>query len=114
MSKPLNLAAFQSPAASRPAPASVPTEPDWQSLDTSTLSPDLQSAYFAYRKAADAANNARKTFEAGMAAKVELPPHLTLAFGYRFGKLSVAIVPAKRPSTAKAALSLSDLISRAG
>lgn len=106
----INLAAFQKPKA---VTADAPRA-DWQSLDVATLSPDLQSEYFAYRKAIDSANAARKRFEAAMADKLDLPAHLALAFGYKFGKLSVALVPAERPkSTARAALSLEQLIAKA-
>jgi hypothetical protein len=109
MTQPLNLAAFQS---AKPAPKAEPAT-EWQSLDINTLSPDLQSAYFTYRKALDLANQHRKAFEAAMSDKVELPSHLMLAFGYKFGKLSIAIVKAERPTSAKPALSLADLIARA-
>lgn len=108
MATPLNITAFQKPASATPNPSAV----DWQSLDVETLSSDLQSLYFAYRKAQDHANTQRKAFELAMNTKLELPAHLTLAFGYKFAKLSVAIVPAKRPSTGRAALSLSALMAR--
>jgi hypothetical protein len=87
---------------------------DWQSLDVETLSPDLRAGYFEYRKAQDAANKLRLAFEEGMNAKVELPAHLVLAFGYKFGKISVAIAPAERPRARKTAMSLAELIKRAG
>jgi len=107
MTQALNVTAFQ-----KPAPANE-TKADWQSLDITTLSADLQSAYHDYRTAQDIANKRRKTFEDAMSAKLELPAHLALAFGYKFGRLSVAIVPASRPSSAKPAMSLTDLVKRA-
>lgn len=107
----LNLSAFQRPA--KPAPTdTAPEKADWQSLDVSTLSPDLQSAYLSYRKAQDIANKSRVAFEDAMNDKLELPSHLTLAFGYKFGKLSVAIVKREKPRSTRPALSLSDLIAR--
>jgi hypothetical protein len=106
MTQALNLAAF-----TKPTPAKAP-DTDWQSLDVDTLDSTLQTAYFNYRKAQDHANTQRKAFETLMSAKVELPTHLSLAFGYKFGKLSVAIVPVKRPSSGRAALSLTDLMRR--
>ena len=106
MAQALNIAAFQ-----KPATAKAP-DTDWQSLDVDTLSNDIQALYFTYRKAQEHASTQRKAFEAAMSAKIELPTHLSLAFGYKFGKLSVAIVPVKRPSTGKAALSLLDLMKR--
>lgn len=105
----INLAAFTKPEPHKPEPSAP--KADWQSLDIATLSDDLQAAYYAYRKAQDLANKSRLEFEAAMEAKIELPDHLRLAFGYKFGKLSVAIVRAER--TRKAGLSLADLIRRA-
>ena len=107
----INLAAFQRPA--KPTAEREAPKPDWQNLDVETLSPDLQRAYFTYRKALDAANTSRKAFESAMAAKLELPSHLSLAFGYKFGKLSIAIVPAERPKATRSAMSLADLIAKA-
>ena len=106
MATPINMSAF-----TKPAPVKTP-EADWQSLDVDTLSPDLQQLYLAYRKAADHANTQRKAFETAMQSKLELPSHLTLACGYRFGKLSVAIVPKSRPKSSHSALSLADLMRR--
>ena len=105
----LNVAAFQRPAPPKSEPS--PDKPDWASLEVNTLSPDLQEAYYAYRKAQDAANKLRLAFESRMTDKVELPDHLRLAFAYKFGKVSVAIVKAERPR--KAGLSLEDLLRRA-
>jgi hypothetical protein len=111
MSTALNLNAFRAPA--KPSPvAPISPKADWQTLDVATLSPDLQGAYFEYKRHQDTANKARKAFEALMSAKLELPTHLALAFGYRFGNLSVAIVPAERPKSARAAMSLEQLVSR--
>lgn len=113
MATALNLNAFRSSTpVVREAPAMEKI--DWQSLDIDTLSPDLRAAYYAYRKAQDEANKLRMVFEDGMQGKVELPDHLRLAFGYKFGKISVAIVPAERPRARKTAMSLAELIKRAG
>jgi len=110
----INLKAFQTPAPKASAPASTDAaRPDWQSLDISTLSPDLAESYHAYRIALDRANTLRKSFESAMCTKLDLPTHLTLAFGYKFGKLSVAIVPASpKLSSARPALSLAALAAR--
>jgi hypothetical protein len=111
----VNLAAFKSPAKSPSPPksASPDIDLDWQRVDLETLSPDLLDAYTTYRAALAKANTARKLFEDAMCSKLDLPSHLTLAFGYKFGNLSVAIAPAKRKSSARPALSLGDLIARA-
>ena len=109
MPTPLNIAAFQAPT--KPT---EPTKADWQTLDISTLSPDLGKLYHDYRQVQAHANTARKAFEDAMSAKVELPNQLALAFGYKFGKVSIAIVPAERPRTGRPAMSLADLVKRAG
>ena len=56
---------------------------------------------------------ARDAFEAEFAALVPLPPGKRYGFGYRFGKLSVAILdgePAKTKAPAPAPRSLADLL----
>ncbi len=114
MATALNLNAFRAPAPAAPKAPTTESKADWQQLDIATLSPDLQSAYFEYKRNQDIANKARKAFETAMSAKLELPAHLALAFGYRFGNLSVAIVPAERPKTSKSAMSLEQLVARIG
>lgn len=107
----LNIAAFQ---AKTPAPTKPETKVEWQTFDIDTLSDDLKAQYYDYRRAQDAANKLRLAFEKSMNDKVELPSHLALAFGYKFGKLSVALVPAERPHARKATMSLSQLLARIG
>jgi hypothetical protein len=80
----------------------------WQSLDPSTLPEDLARLYFAYRQAFDAAEKARKLFEEETNEAYDVGATNKLAFGYRFGKLSVAIVPRSTPS-AKSAVSLASI-----
>ena len=105
----LDVSKFQKPSAK---PVENPSEPVWHKLDTNTLSGDAKSLYYEYRKAQDTANKARKAFEAEMIELASPPDTLTLAFGYKFGGLSVAYVPAKRPSTSKPAMSLEQLLAR--
>ena len=104
----LNTRAFQSASPEKPTDKAA----DWQQLDVATLSRDLQAAYFDYRKAQDAADKLRHAFEAAMSGKVELPSHLKLAFGYKFGRISVAIVPSAG-RTSRPAASLESLIASA-
>lgn len=106
MATALNLASFQRPAAVATPTLKTEVKPVWHSLDTATLSPDIQRAYFTYKQEQDKANTARKAFETLMRAKVELDDHLDLAFGYRFGQLSIAMVPRERKSGARAAMSM--------
>lgn len=83
----LNLSAFQSQATK---PVAKP-ELAWETLDTSTLSSDLLTLYTEYKRHADIASKARKVFEQAMVDKLDLPQHLTLRFGYKFGRIAVAI-----------------------
>lgn len=82
--------AFSKPVQAQAAPQGK-TELAWQSLDVASLSPDLQELYFAYKASEELATKARKHFEASMGIKLDLPSHIVLRFGYRFGKLSVAL-----------------------
>jgi hypothetical protein len=81
---------FSALQAKTPATASK-TELAWETLDTSTLSPDLLKLYTEYKTRADIASQARKAFEGAMIDKLDLPSHLTLRFGYKFGRISVAL-----------------------
>jgi hypothetical protein len=124
MATALNLNAFrrQEPKAER-APLED-TKVEWTNLDVESLSDDLRDEYYAYRKAMDSANKLRMAFEASMEIANDaeherltgksFPDHLRLAFGYKFGKISVAIVPAERKGARKTAMSLAEILKRAG
>jgi hypothetical protein len=85
---------------------------DWRNVDPDSLTDDLQLAYEAYREANRTAQAAREAFETSFCSAVPCPRGQRLAFGYRFGKLSIAVIPDDRPATkpAKAPFSLADLI----
>ena len=107
---PLRSARVIRPAASAtpsaaPAPASEPT---WQRLDTDSLPEDLRQHYYAYRKALDHANQLRAIFEEETNEAFDVGATNKLAFGYKFGQLSVAIVP-KAGRSAKGAIALGQL-----
>jgi len=104
-----NLASIPLPLKAR-APKSEPTPsaPSWDNIDPQSLPEDLAKLYYAYRKAADAANEARKLFEEEANEAFDSGPGNRLAFGYKFGKLSVAIVR-DAPRTSRPARSLSDV-----
>lgn len=89
-----------------PAKAPAPkAEPVWNNIDPATLPEDLQRHYYAYKQAADLAAKARALFETEANEAFDTGPGNRLAFGYKFGRLSVAIVR-DEPKTAKGALAL--------
>lgn len=98
--------AFGGPAS---IPAPVKGELVWQTLDVNTLSSDLQELYLSYKAAEEIATRHRKAFEAAMASKLDIPSHLILRFGYRFGKLSVALDVDQRSKPKANVLSLQGL-----
>lgn len=80
---------------------------NWQNIDPATLSPAARAHYDTYKAAYKTASDARKAFEAQVVADAGVPAGKTLAFGYRFGKLSVALADAKdAPKAAAPKLSL--------
>ena len=93
----------------KPAPKA---ELEWTQLDPSTLSPDLRKAYDTYRDAARHANALREAFERAMTTAIDPLDSEKVVFGYRFGKLSLAIAPADRPRKPSAAVSLADFIGK--
>ena len=95
--------------ATKPAPAK---ELEWTQLDPATLSPALRQAYDTYREAARSANALRETFERAMTVAIDPLDGEKVVFGYRFGKLSLAIAPADKPRKPSAAVSLADFIGK--
>ncbi len=87
-----------------PAPA-TPSAPTWDNIDPASLPEDLRKLYQAYQTAAAAASAASKLFETECNEAFDAGLGNRLAFGYKFGKLSVAIVP-DAPRTTRAVLSL--------
>ena len=93
----------------KPAPKA---ELEWTQLDPSSLSPELRKAYDAYRDAARHANALREAFERAMTTAIDPLDSEKVVFGYRFGKLSLAIAPADKPRKPSAAVSLADFIGK--
>jgi hypothetical protein len=112
MTNPMTARILQSVTKPAEAPKPTPTtkEIEWTQLDPDSLSPDLRKAYDAYRTAAKAAAVLRTEFEARMTVAIDPLDGEKLAFGYKFGKLSLAIVPADRPKRRTAAISLADYL----
>lgn len=100
---PLNL---KPRAVAAPVPASSPV---WDNIDPSTLPEDLAKLYYAFQKAQAIATEARRLFESETNEAFDSGPGNRLAFGYKFGKLSVAIVPDAPRSSAKPARALAQI-----
>lgn len=74
----------------------------WADIDVNTLSAEAQEAYSLYKSAQRKAAELRSEFEQTVTADLELPQGKRMVFGYRFGKLSAALVEDDRkPSKAK-------------
>lgn len=80
----------------------------WVSVDTSTLPAPLAHAYEQYKAAAAQASDLRTAFEdlaCGPLSKLmSLKPGFDVAFGYRWGQLSVAAAPKRTAKTSANAL----------
>mgnify|MGYP001544523157 FL=1 len=86
----------------------------WNEVDTASLSKELGAKYEAYKVAQREAATLRTAFESAVNDAAGLPEGKKLVFGYRFGKLSAAIVDDDGKGKAKVAtpakLSLSDFM----
>lgn len=85
----------------------------WKEIDPTTLSKAQQDAYNAYKTAYSATTTKRKAFEALVTADMAkvLPAGRGPVFGYRFGKLSLAIGEAKAAAgVSKKAVTLADYL----
>ena len=84
------------------------TDAVWQDIDVTTLSAEAQIAYDDYKQAQRKAAALRAEFETAVVNGLPIPQGKRMVFGYRFGKLSAALVeddrkPAK-PKQAKGSL----------
>lgn len=79
------------------------TELSWRNLDLDQLTASQRKAYDAYKSAARTAAELREAFEANMNSSLGFGPDSAqrLAFGYKFGKLSVAVAPNDRKASRK-------------
>lgn len=76
----------------------------WQEVDEATsVTGDIKTAYDAYKAAQKVAGDKRREFEEAFIAearkKKAIDDGQTLRFGYRFGKLAVAVDVADKPKT---------------
>lgn len=88
---------------------------NWVDMDVDALGEKAKGAYEAYKTAQRAAAELRTQFEKLMNENAQadgLPKGKKLVFGYRFGKLSAAIVDAEevKAKPAQAKMSLSDFL----
>jgi hypothetical protein len=79
----------------------------WQEVDEATsVTGDIKTAYDAYKAAQKVAGDKRREFEEAFIAqarkKKAIDEGQTLRFGYRFGKLAVAVDVADKPKTTSA------------
>lgn len=81
-------------------------ELNWFSVDEDSMSAALKGKYRALKKAQETARQAKEDFELAFVAEAKkaerIDADISLAFGYRFGKLAVAKVDPKevKPSAA--------------
>ena len=93
--------------------AKAASDLQWRNIDIETLSPDMQEAYKSYKAAYAEAMRIREGFEHMIADAVKIPAGKRVVFGYRFGKLSLAIADDDtKPKAPSKAASLADLIRR--
>lgn len=92
--------------------AKTQSEAQWQEIDVDTLSDGLRTAYEVYKEAAREAAKLRTEFEAQMNAELAeaLPQGTKCVFGYRFGKLSMAVVKDEAKPKAQGKQSLGDYL----
>lgn len=82
---------------------------DWKEIDPATLNKALSTAYTAYKDKYREAKVLRDAFEALATKTANLPEGYRMVFGYNFGKLSGAVVPAKDASVSKKAIDFAAL-----
>lgn len=92
------------------------SEAQWMDIDVTTLSDTAQVAYAEYKAAQKQAAILRKAFEVETIAGLDIPAGKVMVFGYKFGKLSAAIVvDDRKPSKSKQAKgSLADFLAAQG
>ena len=84
----------------------------WQELDVETLPAVLQTSYEVYKEAAREAAKLREAFEGEMREALgdAIPQGRKMVFGYRFGKLSFALVEDDAKPKAAGKIGLGDFL----
>lgn len=89
------------------------TEAKWQNVNPETLPASALGLYNQYKDQYRKAAALREEFEKHMNELAQLPIGSRLAFGYKFGKLSMAVVEDDRkPSKSTGAASLADFLAQ--
>lgn len=65
---------------------------NWMDIEVASLSDEAQIAYEDYKIAQRKAAELRKAFEDAVTSGLDIPAGRKMVFGYRFGKLSAALV----------------------
>lgn len=93
------------------------TSPDslvWRNVETDDIPASALGLYNQYKTAQRSAAAAREAFETEFSIILGFTPNTTqrLVFGYKFGKLSIAVAPndKPKPTTKRAATSLADFL----
>lgn len=79
-------------------------------VDVAQFSEETQIAYHEYKEAQRKAAALRDAFESGVRAEFPVRQGSKLVFGYRFGKLSLAIAPDDSKPKVRASGNLADWI----
>lgn len=83
---------------------------DWHEINPATMKPAVQKAYVAYKAHYAAGKALKAAFEKAAIDAMELAgTGTTLAFGYNFGKLSMAVVPERDKAVSKKAIDFASL-----
>lgn len=81
---------------------------DWKPVDIDSMPPDMRQHYDAYKAAQQHAAHLREVFEdhscTALGRLLGARPGQDVAFGYKFGKLSVALTDKSTPRSAANAL----------
>lgn len=79
--------------------ATTPDNLSWRNVDTTDLTDDQLLAYEEYKSAQRSAAKLREAFEAKFSTDLGFSDQSPsrLVFGYKFGKLSIAVAPNDKP-----------------
>lgn len=75
---------------------------DWRTIAPTTLSADLRKLYDAYKAAYNPATEERKAFEAAFIRAASPPAGKSVKFGFKYGKLAVALADGTAEKAGKA------------
>jgi len=110
------LAAAAAKSASAPAPEPVTKRARpvddlaWETMDVADLPATMQERIRTVLAIQEAERNERKAIGDELASLLDLPSHLTIRIGFKWGKFSVAIAP--REPTKSGALTLAGLVAK--